>query len=194
MLGPQIPKNRMWGGDAADLPIPHLHLLLANLFSDPDLQPQPWGPRDTPHLSWLSRNGPCPVPMAHAGSGRQPSLEKPCQTHLSVGSGKWQRRWAGWAGGGEPVVAPHHPQPLMLQGQTQETPPSLQGTSSPDVLSSLRGGGGTWPRLGHTQGWAERPLLPCSTFSLCPDTRGAVEPLLTAVAHIHICRHIHVCT
>lgn len=86
--------------------------------------PQPWGLRDTPHLPW---NGPCPVLMAPARSGHQPSLEKnpSDQTCLPVGSGKQQTWWARVGRGVELMFTLSRPQPLIPQDQTQETLQSL---------------------------------------------------------------------
>lgn len=116
-------KNRMWGGGMADFPNPDLCLLLAKLLPDP----QPLAP--AMGAQGLSRNGPCPVLMAPAGSGHWPSLEKPHQAVCLSGAENGRGGGLGW---GRSMVPLCCPQPPMPEGQTQENLQSLGPASFPD--------------------------------------------------------------
>lgn len=122
MRGPHIPKTGCGVGAWLTFPTLTSACSWQSCSLTPDPQPQPWGLRDTPHLSRLSRNGPCPVLTASAGSGHWPSLEKPHQICLPLGSGKWQRWWAREGQEHGHIVLSPAPD---ATGQTQETVQSL---------------------------------------------------------------------
>lgn len=109
-------------------------------------------------------------------------------------------------GSGEPTVTLCLTQALMPQGQTQETLQSQAHPPSQIVLSSLGGGvvdaNQGWRHVAlflavlEVWGWAERPILPWSMFSLCPrhysTPSGCGSTSHVCCPWTHICRHIYV--
>lgn len=193
-LGTHIPKTGCGVGAWLTFPTLTSACFWQSCSPTPDPQPQPWGLRDTPHLSCLS-NGPCPC--TH-GPCWVRSLSQPGKNPsgcLPVRSGKWQSWWARVRQAhGHTAVSPA----LVPQGQTGET--SISGAHRPSqiALSSLRGGVTDaiqgWRHMApflailKIWNWAERPILPRFTVNLCPRhftlACGAVEPFCDMGTHI----------
>lgn len=113
-------------GGTADLPIPDFRLLLPKLFPDPQPLPPAVGaqghtssPLTVQEWSLPCPHGPCWVrpPTQPGKTPSDPSACGECKMAEAVGEDG--------AGGGERMVTLHCPQPLISQGQTQETLQSL---------------------------------------------------------------------
>lgn len=200
MWGPHIPKTgRGWGHCRPPLPRPPP---VSGKAAFRPLTPAHSHGGSGPHLISPDRPGVVPVLSrgpCWVGPPAQPG-ETPADLPACRG-GRWQRWWAGAGQEVGAVVTLQRPQPLMPQGQTQETQETLQSRAHPppQIAPSSLGGGVADAKQGwrhvapflatlEGQGWAGRPVLPCCAVGLCPrhlavPRLAGVEPLPAPATH-----------